>query len=142
LLARSFGTGSTFIPTMLFILCTALFQVRKFLYIYHTWEALLITFLRTFGRRRPPTPMFSHFRVFGYRCFVWNQGNLNKFESRSFDGVFLGYALHSHAYRVLNLETYCIMDTCEVTFDETAPCPSCWSLFFITVYPKTRQHNC
>jgi hypothetical protein len=29
-----------------------------------------------------------------------------------------------HAYRVLNLETNCIMETCEVTFDATAPCPS------------------
>ena len=39
-------------------------------------------------------------------------------------GFFLGYALNSHAYRVLNLETNHIMETCEVTFDETAPCPS------------------
>jgi hypothetical protein len=55
---------------------------------------------------------------------VLKQGNLDKFESRSSDGVFLGYALHSHAYRVLNLETNRIMETYEVTFDETAPCPS------------------
>jgi hypothetical protein len=27
----------------------------KVLYIYYTWETLLIMFLRTFGRRRPPT---------------------------------------------------------------------------------------
>jgi hypothetical protein len=54
---------------------------------------------------------------------VLKQGNLNKFESRSSNGVFLGYALHYHAYRVLNLETNRIMETCEVTFDETAPCP-------------------
>ena len=54
-LARSFGAGSTFIPTMLFILCTASFRVRRFLYIYYTWETLLIMFLRTLGRRRPPT---------------------------------------------------------------------------------------
>jgi hypothetical protein len=73
-----------------------------------------------FGR----PPKVSHFRVFGCRCFVLKQGNLDKFESRSSDGVFLGYALHSRAYRVLNLETNRIMETCEVTFDETAPCPS------------------
>jgi hypothetical protein len=73
-----------------------------------------------FGR----PPKVSHFRVFGCRCFVLKQGNLDKFESRSSDGVFLGYALHSHAYRVLNLETNRIMETCDVTFDETAPCPS------------------
>jgi hypothetical protein len=38
---------------MLFILCTTLFQVRRFLYIYYTWETLLVMFLRTFRRRRP-----------------------------------------------------------------------------------------
>jgi hypothetical protein len=30
--------------------------------------------------------------------------------------------LHSHAYRVLNLETNQVAETCEVTFDETMPC--------------------
>ena len=36
--------------------------------------------------------------------------------------IFLGYASHSHAYRVLNLETNRVVETCEVTFDETMPC--------------------
>jgi hypothetical protein len=47
---------------------------------------------------------------------------LDKFESRSFDGIFLGYASHSHTYRVLNLETNQVVETCEVTFDETMSC--------------------
>jgi hypothetical protein len=54
-LAHSFGTGSTFVSITLFILCTTSFRVRRFLYLYYTWETLLIMFLRTFGRRRPPT---------------------------------------------------------------------------------------
>lgn len=49
---------------------------------------------------------------------------MDKFEARSSDGIFLGYANHSRAYRVLNLETNQIMETCEVTFDETKPCSS------------------
>jgi hypothetical protein len=69
-------------------------------------------------------PKVSYFRVFGCRCFMLKQGNLYKFETRSSEGVSLGYALHSRAYRVLNLETNCIMETCEVTFDETEPCLS------------------
>jgi hypothetical protein len=69
-------------------------------------------------------PKVSHFRVFGCRCFVPKQGKLDKFESQSPNGVFLVYALHSRAYRVLNLETNQIMETCEVTFDETLPSPS------------------
>ena len=65
--------------------------------------------------------------MFGCKCFVLKTCNLDKFESRSSDGIFLGYALHSHAYRVLNLETNRVVETCEVTFDETMSCPS--SLF-------------
>ena len=49
-------------------------------------------------------------------------GKLDNFESRSSNGIFLGYASHSRAYRTLNLETNRIMETCEVTFDETMPC--------------------
>ncbi|WVZ97913.1 hypothetical protein U9M48_043415 [Paspalum notatum var. saurae] len=71
-----------------------------------------------FGRQ----PKVSHLRVFGYRCFVLKQGNLDKFEPRSSIGVFLGYATHSHAYRVWLLDSGRIVETCEVTFDETMPC--------------------
>jgi hypothetical protein len=43
---------------------------------------------------------------------------LDKFEARSVDDIFFGYASHSRAYLVLNLETNQIVETCEVTFDE------------------------
>jgi hypothetical protein len=46
---------------------------------------------------------------------------LDKFEARSVEGIFFGYAFDSRAYRVLNLETNQIVETCEVTFDETQP---------------------
>jgi hypothetical protein len=69
-------------------------------------------------------PKVSHFRVFGCKCFILKKGKLDKFEARSSDGIFFGYANHSRAYRVLNLETNKIMETCEVTFDETVPCTS------------------
>jgi hypothetical protein len=36
-------------------------------------------------------PSVSHFRPFGCKCFVLKGGNLDKFESRSFDGILLGY---------------------------------------------------
>jgi hypothetical protein len=42
----------------------------------------------------------------------------------SSDGIFLGYASHSRAFRVLNLDTNLVMETCEVTFDEKQPCNS------------------
>jgi hypothetical protein len=68
------------------------------------------------------TPKVSHFHVFGCKCFILKKGKkLDKFEARLVDGIFFGYASHSRAFRVLNLETNQIMETCEVTFDETPP---------------------
>jgi hypothetical protein len=68
------------------------------------------------------TPKVSHFHVFGYKCFILKKRKkLDKFEARSVDGIFFGYASHSRACRVLNLETNQIVETCEVTFDETQP---------------------
>jgi transposase InsO family protein len=40
-------------------------------------------------------PRVSYFRAFGCRCFIFKKGRLDKFESRSSDGSFLGYASHS-----------------------------------------------
>jgi hypothetical protein len=69
------------------------------------------------------TSQVSHFHVFGCKCFILNKGKkLDKFEARSVNGIFFGYASHSRAFRVLNLETNQIVETCKVTFDETQPC--------------------
>jgi hypothetical protein len=69
------------------------------------------------------TPKVSHFHVFGCKCFILKKGKkLDKFEARSVDGIFCGYASHSRAYHMLNLETNQIVETCEVTFEETQPC--------------------
>jgi hypothetical protein len=68
------------------------------------------------------TPKVSHFHVFGCKCFILKKGKkLDKFEARSVDDIFFGYASHSRPYHVLNLETNQIVETCEVTFDETQP---------------------
>jgi hypothetical protein len=72
-----------------------------------------------FGRK----PSVSHFRPFGCKCFILKHGNLDKFESHSFDGILLGYTTHDRSYRVYNFETNTIVESCDVTFDDTAPCP-------------------
>jgi hypothetical protein len=79
----------------------------------------LTPFELRFGRK----PSVSHFRPFGCKCFVLKCGNLDKFESRSFDGILLGYTPHGRSYRVYNFETNTIVESCDVAFDETAPCP-------------------
>ena len=66
-------------------------------------------------------PKVSHLRVFGCKCFVLKSRNLDKFEARSTDGLFLGYPAHTRGYRVLILETNKIIETCEVSFDEASP---------------------
>jgi hypothetical protein len=35
----------------------------------------------------------------------------------------LGYTPHGRSYRVYNFETNTIIESCDVTFDKTAPCP-------------------
>jgi hypothetical protein len=62
----------------------------------------------------------SHLRPFGCKCFILK---LDKFESRSFDDILLGYTPHDRSYRVYNLETNTIVESYDVTFDKTAPCP-------------------
>jgi hypothetical protein len=64
----------------------------------------------------------SHLRPFGCKCFILKRGNLDKFESCFSDGIFLDYTPHGRSYRVINLETNIIVESCDVTFDETAPC--------------------
>jgi hypothetical protein len=78
----------------------------------------LTPFELCFGRK----PSVSHFMPFGCKCFVLKCGNLDKFESRSFDGIMLGYTPHGRSYRVYNVETNTVVESCDVTFDETAPC--------------------
>jgi hypothetical protein len=68
-------------------------------------------------------PSVSHLKPFGCKCFVLKCGNLDKFESRSSDGILLGYTPHDRFYRVFNLETNTVVESYHMTFDETAPCP-------------------
>lgn len=62
------------------------------------------------------------FQMFGYKCFMLKQGNIEKFESQYPNKLFIGYALHSRPYHILNLDTNHVVETCEVIFDETIIC--------------------
>ncbi|WVZ63713.1 hypothetical protein U9M48_013321 [Paspalum notatum var. saurae] len=67
-------------------------------------------------------PGVKHLRAFGCGCFVLKKaGHLDKFESRCLDGIFPGYASNSRAFRVWILEAKQVVETCEVSFDETMP---------------------
>jgi hypothetical protein len=79
--------------------------------------------LTPFELRFVRKPSISHLRPFGCKCFIPKYGNIDKFESRSFDGILLGYTPHDRSYRVYNFETNTVVESWDVTFDETAPCP-------------------
>jgi transposase InsO family protein len=55
---------------------------------------ILTGFELQFGRK----PYVSHFRPFGCKYFILKHGNLDKFESCSFDGILLGYTPHVRSY--------------------------------------------
>jgi hypothetical protein len=79
----------------------------------------LTPFKLRFGRK----PSVSHLSHFGCKCFALKHVNIDKFESRSSDGILLGYTPYGKSYHVFNIETNTVIESCDVTFDETAPCP-------------------
>jgi hypothetical protein len=79
----------------------------------------LTPFELRFGRK----PSVSYFVPFGCKCFILKCGNLDKFESRSFDGILIRYTPHGRSYRIYNFETNTVVESCDVIFDETAPYP-------------------
>ena len=61
----------------------------------------------------------KYFRIFGSTCFILkDRENVGKFDSRSDDGIFLGYST-SKAYRVYNKRTIKVMETVDVVIDES-----------------------
>ncbi|KAK1610929.1 hypothetical protein QYE76_034602 [Lolium multiflorum] len=64
-------------------------------------------------------PNVSYFKVFGCKCYILvKDTRLSKFDSRAQEGIFVGYATDSHAYRVFNKSSGCVVESCDVTFDE------------------------
>jgi len=44
---------------------------------------------------------------------------LGKFDSKSDEGIFLGYSLHGHAYRAFNKRTMLVEESMHIAFNET-----------------------
>jgi transposase InsO family protein len=64
-------------------------------------------------------PNIKFLRIFGCRCFVLNdRENLEKFDKKADEGIFIGYSLTKRAYRVYNRRTRVILESTNVTFDE------------------------
>ena len=64
-------------------------------------------------------PNVSYFHVFGSVCYILNdKEHLSKFDSKSNDGVFLGYFMSIKAYCVYNMRTQTIMESINVVVDD------------------------
>jgi hypothetical protein len=83
----------------------------------------LILYLTPFELHFGRKPSVAHLRPFRCKCFILKCGNLDKFESRSFDGILRGYTAHDRSFRVFNFETNTVVESFDVPFDETATCP-------------------
>ena len=66
-------------------------------------------------------PNVKYFRIFGSTCFILkDRENVGKFDSRSDEGIFLGYSSINKAYRIYNKRTMKVMETVNVVSDESS----------------------
>ena len=65
------------------------------------------------------TASVKHFKIFGSKCFIKkDDDNLGSFQSKSDEGIFLGYSTHNKAYKYLNKRLNNIVEVVNVKFDE------------------------
>ena len=63
----------------------------------------------------------KYFGIFGSTCFILkDRENVEKFDSRSDERIFLGHYSTSKAYRVYNKRTMKVMETVNVVIDESS----------------------
>ena len=66
-------------------------------------------------------PNVKYFIIFGSTCFILkDRENVEKFDSRSDEGIFLGYSSTSKAYQVYNKRTKKVMEIVNVVIDESS----------------------
>jgi hypothetical protein len=64
-------------------------------------------------------PNVKYFKIFESKCYVMrDREHLGKFDTRSDEGIFLGYATNSRAFRVYNTRTRTVMESINVIVDE------------------------
>ena len=63
----------------------------------------------------------KYFRIFGSTCFILNdRENVEKFDSQSDEGIFLGYSFTSKTYQVYNKRTMNVMEIVNVVINESS----------------------
>ena len=66
-------------------------------------------------------PNVKYFIIFGSTCFILkDRENVGKFDSRTDEGIFMGYSSTSKSYQVYNKRTMKVMETVNVVIDESS----------------------
>jgi hypothetical protein len=61
----------------------------------------------------------KHFKVFGSKCYIKNNDeDIGKYDDRSDEGIFLGYATNSKGYRCYNKRLHKLVDCIDIKVDE------------------------
>jgi hypothetical protein len=64
-------------------------------------------------------PNIKYFQVFGCKCYYLKKDvHLSKFDSKALEGTFVGYATESHAFRIFDKESACVVEVSNMRFDE------------------------
>ena len=66
-------------------------------------------------------PNLDYFHAFSCRCFIHNneKDNLEKFDPKSDEGIFLDYSTSSKTYRIFNKRILVVEENIHVVFDES-----------------------
>ncbi|XP_059076415.1 uncharacterized protein LOC131067604 [Cryptomeria japonica] len=97
------------VHTAVYILNRAQIRIRTAYTPYELW----------YGK----TTNVKNFKIFGCKCFIRkNDDSLENFNSRSDEGIFLGYSTHSKAYKCYNKRLNKIVEAINVMFDDTSVC--------------------
>jgi hypothetical protein len=68
---------------------------------------------------RGKKPTVKYFKTFGSKCYILRDlENLGKFDSKSDEGIFLGYSTNSRAYKIFNKRTETVMESINVVVDD------------------------
>jgi hypothetical protein len=64
----------------------------------------------------------KHFKVFGSKCYIKNNDeNIGKYDDRSDEGIFLGYATNTKGYKCYNTRLHKMIDCIDIKVDEEIP---------------------
>ena len=82
-----------------------------------TWPIIKKTPNEIWNERKPN---IYYFHIFGCKYCVLNNGkdNLEKFDAKSDEAIFLGYSTSSKAYRFFNKRILIVEESIHVTFNE------------------------